>query len=49
MVAQLGKSLAYRINGVIVLLLALIAGFNFLGVGAHRFLPDAEFQEKLKK
>jgi len=49
MVAQLGKSLAYRINGVIVLLLALIAGFNFLGAGTHRFLPDAEFQEKLKK
>ena len=49
MVEQLGKSLAYRINGIIVLLLALIAGFNFLGAGKHTFLPDAQFQQKLKK
>ncbi|MFZ6849121.1 DUF979 domain-containing protein [Undibacterium sp. RuRC25W] len=49
MVAQLGKPLAYRINGVIVLLLALIAGFNFLGVGKHRFVATPAFKEKLNK
>ena len=49
MVAQLGKSLAFRINGVIVLVLALIAGLNFLGAGQHAFVPDQHFQDKLKK
>lgn len=49
MVAQLGKPLAYRINGVVVLLLALIAGANLLGSGQHSRVMTPVFQEKLKK
>lgn len=33
MLLVLGKTLTYQITGVIVLLLSLIAGFNFLGAG----------------
>jgi uncharacterized membrane protein len=40
MVATLGKPISYKILGVIVMLLALIAGSNLLGSGQHQANPQ---------
>nr|WP_315467513.1 DUF979 domain-containing protein [uncultured Undibacterium sp.] len=51
MIATLGKPLSYKILGVIVMLLALIAGGNLLGGGQHKpkgIWDKAALADKLK-
>jgi uncharacterized membrane protein len=51
MIATLGKPLSYKILGVIVMLLALIAGGNLLGSGQHQakgIWDKAALADKLK-
>lgn len=50
MIATLGKPLTHKIIGIIVLLLALIAGSNLLGTGRHQpseATPKSVFAKKL--
>ncbi|WP_044859485.1 5-oxoproline transporter, DUF979 family subunit, partial [Enterobacter ludwigii] len=42
MVQELGKSLAYRIIGGCVIVIALLAGFGLVGKGHYKMATDAE-------